>query len=260
LGPRGLLRSGDRKACAETLEPGNASADEPRAALVAVAEAVGASVIDTAAAAVVGRGPRRKDGTPTVELSTATATYGRVRLALGGEHQFANLATAVVTAETYQAGRGEELPAAAVRAACATVHWPGRMQWVPGDPPVLLDCAHNPEGVAALAAELRAEGRHGRVALVIGLSWDKDADGVAAALRGLGRQCWCVALAGQRCRPPGDVAAAMGRAGWAPSVADTATALSEARAVAAADGLLVLVTGSIFLVGECMQLLGIDPG
>ena len=50
----------------------------------------------------------------------------------------------------------------------ATAYWPGRMELVPGTPPLLLDGAHNPAGASALAEAL-GEYSYTRLLLVTGV-------------------------------------------------------------------------------------------
>src|SRR5262249_45838251 len=80
------------------------------------------------------------------------------------------------------AGRaGLEVSAAAARAGCARVRWPGRFQVIPGRgsrPTVVLDGAHNPGGATALAASLTHTFPGARVTLVLGISADKDRAGI----------------------------------------------------------------------------------
>ena len=70
----------------------------------------------------------------------------------------------------------ERLPvtAQAVRNGLSTVELPGRFQIVPGQPTLVLDVAHNPHSVAALAANLDAMGFFPTTHAVFGAMADKD--------------------------------------------------------------------------------------
>src|SRR6185436_6268045 len=88
----------------------------------------------------------------TLDLSTPHAHYRGLR-ALPGAHQRANLAVAVrLLEEARAAGLVFDL-GAAVRGTSGA-RWPGRLQWLPGRPPLLLDGAHNPAAALALARYL----------------------------------------------------------------------------------------------------------
>ncbi len=64
--------------------------------------------------------------------------------------------------------------AQAVRNGLAMVELPGRFQIVPGQPVLVLDVAHNPHSVAALAANLDAMGFYPTTHAVLGAMADKD--------------------------------------------------------------------------------------
>jgi dihydrofolate synthase/folylpolyglutamate synthase len=102
------------------------------------------------------------------------------------------------------------ITAQAVRNGLALVELPGRFQVVPGQPALVLDVAHNPHSVAALALNLDAMGFFPTTHAVFGAMADKD---LAAMLTRIGpghrplvfhRPAHCRARpAAQRCRPPG---------------------------------------------------------
>ena len=97
---------------------------------------------------------------------------------LPGAHQRSNLLVALgLLEEARAAGLRFDLRHA-VRG-IADARWPGRLEWMDGDPPLLLDCAHNPAGARALAAYL--EGR-GPFVLLFGVMADKDVRGMARPL------------------------------------------------------------------------------
>jgi len=169
-----------------------------------------------------------------------------LRLGLPGAFQRDNASVALTALALVH----ERFPCApeAVRRGLATVVWPGRLACVRERPLVLLDGAHNPEGVAALAAELPALVGRRRVILVFAVMADKAwqamlghlAPQVAAAI---------VTRVGRRGLAP-DVLAAdcAGRVPVEP-IEDARAALRAALTRAGPDD-VVLVTGSLFLVGE----------
>ena len=98
--------------------------------------------------------------------------------ALRGANQLLNAAGALAALEALR----ERLPvtAQAVRQGLALVELPGRFQIVPGEPVMVLDVAHNPQSVAALAANLDQMGFYPRTHAVFGVMADKD---IATVLR-----------------------------------------------------------------------------
>jgi dihydrofolate synthase/folylpolyglutamate synthase len=175
-----------------------------------------------------------------------------VVLSLAGAFQRENAQTAL--AVLARLGATVPCSAAAVREGLAGTWWPGRLADLGGRPRVLADGAHNPDGVAALVRELPAL-RAGRpMTLVLAVMADKDWSAMLEALvpevtrvvatrvgrRGLDPDLIARALAG---RVPTDV------------VEPAASAIGHARVVTAAAD-VVLVAGSLFLVGEAYATLG----
>ena len=151
-------------------------------------------------------------------------------------------------------------PEEARAAAVGMARVPGRLESLGGDPEVIFDVAHNPDGVRGLAEAL-PEVLGGRsVVAVFGLLSDKDPEGILRALSEITRVVFL-------CRPgPGKVDAG-GRVAVDPSelaeiatglgmdariAGDPAEALAEARSEAAGRGAVVLVCGS-HLLGPALQ-------
>ncbi len=181
---------------------------------------------------------------------------------LPGAHQVNNAAIAIELASRAWArlGRPAPLPPEAVRAGLADVRWPGRLERVTGD--VLLDCAHNVEGAHALAAALPALAAGRPVALVISIVRDKDAAGILAALAPVVSTIIATQSANPRSLPAAELETfARPHAAQTKASADPILALNLARRFVGHGGLIV-VAGSIFLVGELRaHLLGeaVDP-
>ncbi len=92
--------------------------------------------------------------------------------ALRGANQLVNASGALAALETLRTR--VPVTAQAVRNGLAMVELPGRFQVVPGQPTLVLDVAHNPHSVAALAANLDAMGHFATTHAVFGAMADKD--------------------------------------------------------------------------------------
>ncbi len=172
-----------------------------------------------------------------------------------GGFQRRNLAVAAHTARVL-GRRGPPIPESAIAAGAAAVRWPGRMQWVDGSPPLLIDGCHNSEAVAAMVASAvpLCRGRH--TVAVFGAMADKELDDMLAALRPLTDEVVFSAPATARAAHPEDLARRWGRPSrTAPTVA---SALAQARDAAGAGG-VVVACGSLYVAGEALQALGL-PG
>ncbi len=100
--------------------------------------------------------------------------------ALRGANQLLNAAGAIAALEALR----DRLPvsAQAVRTGLAMVELPGRFQIVPGQPTLVLDVAHNPHAVAALALNMDAMGFFPRTHAVFGAMRDKDIPALLARM------------------------------------------------------------------------------
>jgi dihydrofolate synthase/folylpolyglutamate synthase len=219
------------------------------AVLRETAARVGAELVVAPRVASIEDGPEG-----TFAIATERLLCDGLRLALQGEHQRENARTAVVAFERFAEAIGLEIDPGAVRDGLAHTRWRGRLEWLAGDPPVLLDGAHNPAGLASLLAYLDARNDPPPVLLFAAMK-DKDLD---AMLRPLAERARAVVTTEPRVRRAASAAdlADAARA-WCPrveAVANAAEAMERARALARPSG-WVLVAGSLYLVGEVLAAL-----
>ena len=176
-----------------------------------------------------------------------------LRLPLAGEHQRANAALALATVRALR----DRLPVSeeSAVAGLGKVDWPGRMQIVrrEGQPTLLLDGAHNQASAAALRAALSMSFPEVRPTLVLGVLADKDWAALAEILAPMAGHIVLVPVASERTLAPETLVPVCRRANPGAQV-ETAPTLAEALARTAADR-LVVVTGSLYLIGEAMELL-----
>jgi dihydrofolate synthase/folylpolyglutamate synthase len=142
-----------------------------------------------------------------------------------------------------------------VREAAASVLVPGRFQVVDAEPLTILDGAHNPGGMRALADSL-VDHREPLVAVVSVLD-DKDATEMLRALLPLCDRIVCTSNANPRALPPATLASLTEQLGGPPALIepDPRRALASARALAGTDG-AVLATGSIYLIADLLRPAG----
>lgn len=193
------------------------------------------------------RGVRVRERAGVLEVKTPRGRHTGLR-PLAGAHQRDNLIVALrLLEEARDGGLLFDLDAA-VRGLSYT-RWPGRLQWLPGNPPLLLDGAHNPEAARALAHYLRPLGPF---VLLFGVMRDKNAAGLARVLFPLAREVVLTRPPLARAAPPGRVARLAGR--WARRLLSVPTpghALALARRRARGVG-PVVVAGSLYLVGDVL--------
>jgi len=228
-------------------------ADEPRRVIRAQARALGARVIEAERGARIGLS-HPSGGRPRVSIDTPAARY-RGLAPLPGAHQRDNLLVAIRLLEEAKR-QGLPVHLARVPRAVAGTRWPGRLQRIPGDPALLLDGAHNPAGARALAAHLAGGPPY---VLVFAAMADKDVRGLAQALFPLASGIVLTTPRVSRAASPRALARRAGRlARGAHEEPSVARALRLARRLARAQGprTLVVVAGSLYLVGAVLALLG----
>jgi dihydrofolate synthase/folylpolyglutamate synthase len=232
-------------------------AAEARRAVLARARESGARVVEARRGARVARARRARlpsnDDAGSFDLRTPTAFYAGLR-PLPGAHQRDNLLVAIRLLEEARR-KGLPVDLRAVPGAVARTRWPGRLEGVPGRPPLVLDGAHNPAGARALAAHL--DGGPPFV-LVFGAMADKDVRGLARELFPPAREIVLTRPRISRAAAPEELARRAGRlAARARREPSVARALALARRLARGDGprTVVVVAGSLYLVGAVKALL-----
>ena len=182
-------------------------------------------------------------------VRSGDAAIDGLRLALAGAHQHENAAVAVACLLTLRA-RGLDVPDDAIRRGLRSVRWPGRLEHVRhARVDYLFDAAHNVDGCLALAAHLRTLPRDRPRVLLFAAMSDKDHAQMLGALRP--HIDSIVYTRPETARAAEPAALAVHAAGIA--VAEVGAALETARH-AAGEGGLVVVAGSIYLLGAVRAL------
>lgn len=166
---------------------------------------------------------------------------------LAGEHQVQNSLTAAVALHTFGVER------AAIEQGIREAKWPGRLERIRRDPDIILDGAHNPAGIRALAAYLKRFFRERRVWLIYGTMRDKSVGEIGELLSPLAHEIILTAADSPRALRPEALAALFDehpRVRTAPRLKD---AIELTRAAGPEDA--IFITGSLLLVGEAYTLL-----
>jgi len=174
-------------------------------------------------------------------------------LPLRGGHQRWNAAVAIATVETLK----EKIPvsAEAIRSGLSCVNWPGRLQLLEdrSGRKILLDGAHNIAGAETLKIAFQKEFAVARCTLILGLLGDKDVRGICQILAPVAAQIFLVPVSSERTAAPAGLQEFCRQAN--PN-AETIVcdSLRSALEQSAAES-FVLITGSLYLVGEALELL-----
>jgi dihydrofolate synthase/folylpolyglutamate synthase len=214
------------------------------------------------------------DGNPPLN-KFAALFRDAATLPLPGEHQKINAALALATVEILQSKISVNQEA--IRAGLETVNWPGRLQLIrrPKGQKILLDGAHNVAGAKVLREALRsgapgpdsaclkdepsrAEAVLGvSITLILGILQDKDWQHICGTLAPLAARIFTVPVASERTANADDLAKACHASNPSAEIlacANLAGALNKS-----ANEDFVIITGSLYLVGEALELLGLSP-
>jgi dihydrofolate synthase/folylpolyglutamate synthase len=159
---------------------------------------------------------------------------------LAGEHQVDNAVTAALA--LHALGISPD--------GIKDAGWPGRIEHVSPNPDIILDGAHNPAGARALARYLERFYGHRRIWLIYGAMRDKAIDEVAGILFPIAAELILTAPNTSRALRPEALAEFAGRGHIEPTV-DAAIEYARRHA---SDEDVIVITGSLFVVGEARRL------
>lgn len=192
-----------------------------------------------------------------------------LKIPLLGLHQVEN-ATTAYTALRLAAENGLMLTPEAIHTGFANVTWPGRFEVFRHDPvPIILDAAHNPDSARRLRETFDQYFPDRPILLILGVSGDKNVREMLEVLRTTKRPLGqkpptdgITLIATQavhpRAMPAAQLASLAQDIGYTHEIALTVpAALARARTIAPAKA-LILITGSLFVVGEARTVLRSD--
>ena len=180
---------------------------------------------------------------------------------LAGRHQLRNIALAIASAD--ELGHfGFKVTPRQIEQGIRDTHWPGRFQVLPSSPAthereIVLDVAHNPAGAWAVRCTLSETFPDREFTIVFGAMRDKALQEMADILFPIAQLVVVTPIDNPRAATTEQLQQAGSRTG---SPMEAAGSVPEAIALAAkttSSAGIIVVTGSIFLVGEAMKTMGI---
>ncbi len=198
----------------------------------------------------------RERGAPLIRVTQAethVAPLNTLDLPLPGDHQRMNAALAVATVRALKG----QIPISekVIRAGLSRTKWPGRLQLITqiSGRKILLDGAHNVAGAESLASALKDILPTIKRTLILGILEDKDWQGMCRILAPLARRIYLVPVSSARAVQPGHLSRVCRRANRS---AERVICDSVVEALGRATyEPFVIVTGSLYLVGEALELL-----
>ncbi|HTA25087.1 MAG TPA: folylpolyglutamate synthase/dihydrofolate synthase family protein [Terriglobales bacterium] len=180
-----------------------------------------------------------------------------VETPLIGRHQLRNVALAIATAVEL-AKHGLAITPESIERGIRETHWPGRFHVVPARdnaPEYVFDVAHNPAGAWALRSTLSTCYEARQLTFVFGAMRDKAITEMTEILFPLAERVIVTPADNPRSATAEDIRHAAARTSTEIEAApDVASALERASVLAGTRG-VVVITGSIYIVGEAMRLL-----
>lgn len=182
--------------------------------------------------------------------------YEGLRLRLLGVHQYENAVAAILAAEAFlekapemaKAGSGQAWLKSCVRQGLSRTRWAGRMEILRKSPFLMVDGAHNSNGVAALRDSLAALFPGERFHFIMGVMADKDYEAMIEELLPLAIDFRTVTAEDARALPAEELAACMKRRGVpVESVCDLAALLAPENADRTHK---TVAFGSLYFIGE----------
>lgn len=221
--------------------------EEAATAIRLRAEQCGANLLELSKLARVAN-LKGNNGKYTFDLELGEERFARLPCPLPGEFQVRNAVAAVAAAWELRRQRFSISRRSILQGLRGTV-WHGRLESIASDPLVLLDGAHNPGAARELAGFLRKEFAGRKIRLVYASMRDKAIKEICDTLFPLADETYLTHPEHPRAAPPEEILAAVGTPrARVHIVPDPARAVEAAHRASSADD-LVLVTGSLFLVG-----------
>lgn len=165
-----------------------------------------------------------------------------MKIGLPGKYQIENASTAYTTLKFLNIEEKD------IKAGMKKAYWPGRFEKIGKN--ILLDCAHNPDGIRALVESI-GEVKYDNMIVILGMMGDKDAKSMSDELKKLSKNVILTKINMTKSIEPEDLAK------YFPIsiiTHDLEHALAFARKFAKKKD-LILITGSVYLAGEALSLL-----
>jgi dihydrofolate synthase/folylpolyglutamate synthase len=175
-----------------------------------------------------------------LHVTARGSEFSGIKVPLAGEHQIENAIAAALALESLGVSpKGIE-----------NAIWPGRLEHISPNPDIILDGAHNPAGARALARYLERFYPNRKIWMIYGAMRDKSVDEITGILFPLASRVILTAPDNARALRPEALAELTDRGTIAP---DILAALEQARSEVSENDVIV-ITGSLFLVGEARAL------
>jgi len=186
-------------------------------------------------------------------------------LPLIGEHQMQNATVAIKAVELLSkkiTPNSELRTPNFIREGLKDVKWPGRLEMIQDNPPILIDGAHNPAAAVVLSRALVKNflGIYKRIILILGIMGDKDIEGIMKPLLPIASEIILTSPGYERAAPPAKLAGIAASLGFpevrVASCVKDAIEMAKNSSLVTRHSSLIVITGSFYTIGEAEEVLG----
>lgn len=182
--------------------------------------------------------------------------YSNLPLGLKGRFQYRNAALSLLVLEILKE-KGVSVSERHIRFGLADPFWPGRLEVVSSNPKIVLDGAHNTAAMRSLADSIERDFDFKDLVLVVGIMADKDIVHILREIVPLATKIIFTRPAYYRAAEPQRLLKVAEELGWNGEVRTPLPAAIDRAKNLADEKDLILITGSLFTVGEAKSYL--DP-
>lgn len=189
-----------------------------------------------------------------IEVRTMKNDYV-VKLPLLGEHQMMNLAVALNVIEVIFEGNNDKLDVKVVEKSLESVEWKGRLEVLSKKPLVVIDGAHNIDGIRSLSNNVTKYFNYNKMILILGILADKQVDEMIEVITPLAEKVYAVTPHSDRAELCEDLKEKVIEYNKnVEAVEDYEKAVMLAMDEAQEND-LILVSGSLYMIGDMRKIL-----
>jgi len=200
---------------------------------------------------LLGRDVNYRASAGKIQYRGPSWSFDSIEVALSGYMQLQNAALSIAALETLNT-EGYPVEPFSARLGIERTVWPGRLQTVASDPDIVVDGACNPHAMEQVCEYLTGRGHRGNVVALVSMCVDKDIDETLATLSRCVGTVITTRTDNPRTQTPETLAGRCPADVRCETVEGVDNALERAVEIAGTGG-LVIVTGSLYLVGEVIR-------
>lgn len=196
----------------------------------------------------------RDDIYQEIEVKTMKNDY-TVKLPLLGEHQMLNLAVALNAIEVIFEGNNEKLNKNIVEKSLEDVEWKGRLEVLNKEPLIVIDGAHNIDGIKSLAQNVQKYFKYRKIILILGILADKQVDEMIEVITPLAEKVYAVTPHSDRAELSEDLKEKISQYNKNVTAVDDYAKAAMLAIDDAEDRDLILISGSLYMIGDMRKIL-----